>query len=159
MENRKLEDGETNASDGGEMEEKIVKSLVLLMLLINGLLDWKKGEISLFSLVGFGVLGIGLNLWLKYQSLVEVIGGMGIGIILLATAFFTREAIGFGDGLLICVSGIYLGLWRNLGLLILGAVCCGMILGIGILAGRLKMADRVPFVPFLLFAFIGRMIF
>ena len=73
MENRKLEDGETNASDGGEMEEKIVKSLVLLMLLINGLLDWKKGEISLFSLVGFGVLGIGLNLWLKYQSLVEAI--------------------------------------------------------------------------------------
>lgn len=141
------------------MEEEIIKSLVLLLLMINGLLDWRKGEISLFSLAVFGVLGIGLNLGLRYQSLGEAIGGMGIGILLLAVAFFTREAIGFGDGLLICVSGIYLGLWENLGLLLTGTVCCGVILGIGVLAGRLKMADRVPLVPFLLVAFIGRMVF
>lgn len=140
------------------MEEKIIKGLVLLLLLINGLQDYRKGEISLLSLAGFGSLGIGLNLWLRYQSVGEMIGGIGLGIALLVTAFFTREAIGFGDGLLICVTGIHLGFWGNLSLLFSGTICCGVILSIGILMGRVKMKDRIPLVPFLLLAFIGRII-
>lgn len=140
------------------MEERIVKLLVLFLLLFNSFLDWRRREVSLFSLGGFGVVGIGLNLWLGYQSVIEAAGGVALGILLLAAAFFTREAIGFGDGLLICITGIYLGFWENLSLLFTGAVCCVGILGIAILAGRLKMADRVPLVPFLLLAFIGRMI-
>lgn len=140
------------------MEERIVKLLVLFLLLFNSFLDWRKREVSLFSLGGFGVVGIGLNLWLGYQSVIEAAGGVALGILLLAAAFFTREAIGFGDGLLICITGIYLGFWENLSLLFTGAVCCVGILGIAILAGRLKMADRVPLVPFLLLAFIGKMI-
>lgn len=140
------------------MEERIVKLLVLFLLLFNSFLDWRKREVSLFSLGGFGVVGIGLNLWLGYQSVIEAAGGVALGILLLAAAFFTREAIGFGDGLLICITGIYLGFWENLSLLFTGAVCCVGILGIAIFAGRLKMADRVPLVPFLLLAFIGRMI-
>lgn len=140
------------------MEERIVKLLVLFLLLFNSFLDWRKREVSLFSLGGFGVVGIGLNLWLGYQSVIEAAGGATLGILLLAAAFFTREAIGFGDGLLICITGIYLGFWENLSLLFTGAVCCVGILGIAVLAGRLKMADRVPLVPFLLLAFIGKMI-
>lgn len=140
------------------MEERIVKLLVLFLLLFNSFLDWRKREVSLFSLGGFGVVGIGLNLWLGYQSVIEAAGGVALGILLLAAAFFTREAIGFGDGLLICITGIYLGFWENLSLLFTGAVCCVGILGIAVLAGRLKMADRVPLVPFLLLAFIGKMI-
>lgn len=140
------------------MEERIVKLLVLFLLLFNSFLDWRKREVSLFSLGGFGVVGIGLNLWLGYQSVIEAAGGVALGILLLAAAFFTREAIGFGDGLLICITGIYLGFWENLSLLFTGAVCCVGILGIAIFAGRLKMADRVPLVPFLLLAFIGKMI-
>lgn len=141
------------------MEEKIVKLLVFFLLLFNSFLDWKKREISLLSLAGFGVVGIGLNLWLGYQSVAEAAGGVALGILLLATAFFTQEAIGFGDGLLICITGIYLGFWENLGLLFIGAVCCGGILGIYVVAGSLKWVDRVPLVPFLLLGFIGRMIF
>lgn len=141
------------------MEEGIEKSLVLFLLALNSLLDWKKREVSLLSLAGFGAVGIFLNLWLQYQSLAEAAGGAGLGILLLAAAFFTREAIGFGDGLLICTTGIYLGFWENLSLLFTGALCCGVILGISVLAGRLKMADRVPLVPFFLLAFIGRIIF
>lgn len=140
------------------MEERIVKLLVLFLLLLNSFLDWRKREVSLFSLGGFGVVGIGLNLWLGYQSVIEAAGGAALGILLLAAALFTREAIGFGDGLLICITGIYLGFWENLSLLFTGAVCCVGILGIAVLAGRLKMADRVPLVPFLLLAFIGKMI-
>ena len=87
----------------------MIKSAVFLLLLINGILDWRKGEISLVSLLSFGAAGIGLNVWLGYQSLLEAAGGAGLGILLLLTAFLTGEAIGFGDGFLLCVTGIYLG--------------------------------------------------
>lgn len=138
------------------MERGIVKALVFLLLIINSLADWRKREISLTSLAGFGAAGIGLNLWLGYQSFLEAAGGVGVGLALLAAAFFTREAIGFGDGLLISVTGIYLGFWENMSLLFTGALCCGLILGIGVLTGRVRMTDRVPLVPFLLLAFAGR---
>lgn len=141
------------------MEERVGKVLVLFLLLLNSFLDWKKREISLFSLAGFGAVGIGLNFWLEYQSLAEAAGGVALGILLLAIAFFTREAIGFGDGLLICTTGIYLGFWENLNLLSVGTLCCGVALGISVLLGKVKLADRVPLVPFFLLAFIGRMIF
>lgn len=141
------------------MEERIGRFLVFFLLLINSIWDWKKREISLLSMAVFGAAGISLNFWLAYQSPAEAAGGAALGILLLAAAFFTREAIGFGDGLLICITGIYLGFWENLSLLFAGTLCCGVILGISVLLGRLKLADRVPLVPFFLLAFIGRMIF
>ena len=139
------------------MHEKIIKSAVFLLLLVNGILDWRKGEVSLVSLALFGAAGIGLNVWLGYQSFLEAAGGAGLGVLLLLTAFLTREAIGFGDGLLLLVTGIYLGFWENLNLLFLGAVLSAVILGAGMLANKVKLKDRVPLVPFLLLGFIGRL--
>ncbi len=137
------------------MEEKAVKISVFLLLLINGALDWKKGEISLLSLGGFGVLGVICNLRLGYQSLGSLCGGAAVGIGLLLTAFLSREAVGFGDGLLLCVTGIYLGFWENLRLLLMGTALCALIQGAGLLLRRVRLTDRVPLVPFLLAAFVG----
>ena len=137
------------------MEEKAVKISVLILLFLNGMLDWKKGEISLISLYSFGVLGAIWNLKFGFQDLGELCGGIGLGIGLLAVAFFSREAIGFGDGLLFCVTGIYLGVWGNLRLLLTGTLCCALIQAVGLLFRRVRMKDRVPLVPFLLLAFVG----
>ena len=139
------------------MEEKIIKSAVFLLLLINGILDWRKGEVSLWSLGIFGAAGIGRNVWFGCRSFWETAGGAGLGILLLLTAFLTREAIGFGDGFLFCVTGIYLGFWENLNLLFSGAVLSAVILGAGILTKRVRLKDRVPLVPFLLLGFLGRL--
>lgn len=141
------------------MEERIRNLLVFFLLLLNGFFDWKKREVSLISLAVFGMAGIGLNLWLGYQSAAQAAGGVCLGILLLAAAFFTQESIGFGDGLLICTTGIYLGFWENLSLLFVGVICCGTVLGISVLTGRIKLKDRVPLVPFLLLGFIGGMVF
>lgn len=140
------------------MEEKIVKVVVLLLLLINGILDLRKCEVSLICLGVFGIAGISFNVWFGYQTVQQIVGGVGVGILLLFLAFFTKEAIGFGDGLLTCVTGIYLGFWENLSLLFWGAVCSAVVLGVALMMGRIKMEDRAPLVPFLLLAFVGRLI-
>lgn len=137
------------------MEEKAVKISVLMLLFLNGMLDWKKGEISLISLCGFGALGVIWNLWFHFQGVWELCGGVGLGIGLLTAAFLSREMIGFGDGLLLCVTGIYLGFWGNLRLLFLGTLCCAVMQGAGLLLRRVRMSDRVPLAPFLLLAFVG----
>ncbi len=145
--------------ENSRMEEKIIKAAVLLLLFINSISDWRRREVSLISLGVFGAVGIGLNAWLGSRSTFQIAGGAALGVLLLLAAFFTKEAIGFGDGFLICTTGIYLGFWENLNLLFWGAVCSAVILGAGFMTGRVKLKERVPFVPFLLLAYAGRMIF
>lgn len=137
------------------MEEKLIKTSVLLLLFLNGFLDWKKGEISLLSMGGFGLLGLFWNLHFHFQGAWELLGGIGIGIGLLAAAFLSKEMIGFGDGLLFCVTGLYLGFWGNLRLLMGGTLYCAVIQGAGVLIRKVRMTDRVPLVPYLLLAFVG----
>jgi leader peptidase (prepilin peptidase)/N-methyltransferase len=127
-----------------------------IFLVVNAVLDFRKHEISLVSLAVFALAGAGLNLWLRYQAIWELLGGIGVGLLLIFTAFISREAIGFGDGLVVCVTGIYLGFWDNLRLLLTGLVLCALFVGLGLFIRRFRMTDRLPLVPFLLLAWLGR---
>lgn len=137
------------------MEEKIVKGMVCLLLILNGYLDWKKREISLVSLLVFGAAGVGVNLYFRYQHPGEVLGGIGIGIFVILLAFLTKEAIGVGDGLLLSVTGLFLGATENFRLLLSGMVLCAVVMSIWILLGIIQKEERLPLVPFLLLAYIG----
>jgi len=139
------------------MERFIIKGSMCVLLAWNAALDFRKREVSLRSLAVFAAAGIVINLWLKYQSIWLLLGGVGVGVFLLLTAFVTKEAVGIGDGLLLCVTGIYLGFWENLRLLCTGLVFCVLFLGAGLVLRRLRRTDRFPLVPFLLLAWIGRL--
>ena len=76
------------------MGQWMVKGCMLAFLLWNGILDVRRQEVSLKSFWIFGTAGIVLNLWLRYQTWWELLGGMGVGVFLVAAAFLTREAVG-----------------------------------------------------------------
>lgn len=135
----------------------MVKIFMLLFLLLNAILDWKRQEISLWSLAAFGGLGLLLNVWMSYQSIWDIAGGISVGIFLLVVAFLTKEAVGFGDGLLLCVTGIYVGFWENLSLLVAGLLLCAILAICCLLFRKRQLTDRFPLVPFLFLAWIGRM--
>lgn len=139
------------------MERWIVKGCVLVFLLWNGVLDARRQEVSLKSLWIFGAAGAGLNFWLSYQVWWEVLGGVAVGLLMLLAAFLTKEAVGCGDGLLVCVTGLYLGLWENLGLVFSGTFLCALVMAAGLAFRKVKLRDRFPLVPFLLLAYLGRM--
>lgn len=136
----------------------MVHICVFILLLLNSILDWKRQEISLWSLVVFGTFGIFLNVSMTYQSFWEIAGGVGVGVFLLVIAFLTKEAVGFGDGLLLCVTGIYVGIWENVSLLFIGLLLCALLALGCLLFHKRGLSDRFPLVPFLLLAWIGRMI-
>jgi len=88
-------------------------------------------------------------------SLIDCIGGILVGgsVVLISKA--TRGKVGMGDGLILCATGIGLGLWGNLELfafaLFMAAVLCIMLL-------ILRLVDRkksIPFVPFLFLSYVG----
>lgn len=110
------------------------------------------------SLGAAAAAGILLNLLVNYQKSAELFAGIGTGLFLLAVSAVSKGAVGFGDGLLLCVTGIFLGGMGNLRLLMLGSILCAAVLGAGLAFGRVRWKQRFPFVPFLFLAQIGRIL-
>lgn len=85
------------------------------------------------------------------------------GIFLMAVSKCSRGAVGAGDGLFFIVSGLYLGFWKNVALLLYGLLFCsawgcGMFLW-GIFAGK-KVGDmELPFLAFLVPASLFLVVF
>lgn len=77
---------------------------------------------------------------------------MGVG--LLGIAEMTGESLGYGDGLLFLVTGIYLGGWDNCSLLMTSLVLAFVFAIIQILVRKKSAKSEIPFVPFVLSAYV-----
>ena len=103
----------------------------MTMLAFCSIQDIKEKEVSLWKLKIYGFLSLAVCLWV------------------------TKEAIGYGDGLILLFIGISLGFWESLGVLFTGLLgvfltsvlvffCCGR-----------KKGFRIPFIPFLFTGMAG----
>lgn len=140
------------------MQEWIIKGTVGLFLAINAYLDWKKQEISLISVGLFGLIGIGFDLWLQHQHWGSIAGGILLGAGVGLLAFLTKEAIGTGDGLILMVIGVFLGFGETLLLFLTGCLLCTALMFLMLLFRKIRKDSRFPLVPFLLAAYLGRML-
>lgn len=137
-----------------------IKQIVFIILLgiwlfICGIWDVKRKRIPVFLLiVGFltSLVGIGLqcdfNIWTS-------LWGTSLGIILLLLNLTTKGQIGIGDGIIVSITGMYLGFTKNVILLmygLFGAAICSMIL---LLFFQFSKKRTIPFVPFLFLGFLG----
>jgi len=140
------------------MEVWIIRGIVVMFLIINACLDWEKQEVSLGSIGIFGLIGMGITIGLKPLAWGSVLGGGLLGVAVCLLAFLTKEAIGIGDGLIVTVLGIFLGFWETFLLLLVSSVCCAGVMSICFLLKKIQKDSRFPFVPFLLVAYLGRML-
>ena len=134
----------------------------IIMLAFCSVQDIREKEISLWKLqiYGFLILGIFLSrFFIQKNSLFSLlekgIFGLIPGLLFLFLAKASKEAVGYGDGIILLFIGISIGFWQCLGVLftaLLGIfLAAAMIL---ILAGRKKNV-RIPFLPFLLTGMAG----
>ena len=92
--------------------------------------------------------------WLSHRNIVEVMLALIPGIVCLLLSKFTREAIGYGDGLLLCALAMFFPCDRILELCTIACILAGVV-ALALLALRKKKGkDELPFVPFLLMAYI-----
>lgn len=120
---------------------------------------WRK-EISLCWL-GLWLLvgGIGIVSFGSLEEFAAKAGGVSIGAFLLAAAVLSRGQIGFGDGLVFLVCGLFLDFWEN-SFLLLG----GLLLLLGRFAAEFfyrkikrntQKLEEQPLMPYVFAAYIG----
>ena len=136
----------------------LIYGLPVVLLVCNAWQDWKKREILPISLWIFLVAGVALNGALGYQTWNSAVGGAMVGGVMLVLSWVTRGGIGWGDGLLLCVTGVYLGLMDNLGMLLWALLLCA-VFSVGLLlTRRADWKKEIPFIPFLLAAYLGELL-
>ena len=109
--------------------------------------DIKKKTISLNKVMLFAILAIIYRGLTKQIFCGEAVGCLMPGAVLLLLSAITKESIGFGDGVVVMVLGLWIGGWFTM-----LAVCIGMLFA-GIYGGVClirKRKEPIAFVPFLL---------
>ena len=121
---------------------------VFLFLIINAVLDYKYKQVPWMLSAGFTVIGTICVLidspinWLQFLGII-----VGMGIIL--ASICTKQAIGIGDGLVLVVIGIFMGLWKTLMILFIAGILVAIIGGIMLVLRKGNLKTSLPFIPFL----------
>ncbi len=138
-----------------EMYEVIPKVLLLFGLFFIAWFDYQTELIETGCLVALAAGGIlcllmrGEERWLLQAFLGTLIGGGVLGF-----AWVSKESVGFGDGWLFVVTGIFLGFLQNF-VLLFGSVLFAGIFAIACLVLKKKgRNDRIALAPFVLTAYV-----
>lgn len=140
------------------MQQMWSQAVVMGMLTLCTAQDIRKKQIRLNPLLFLGILGILLHMLWRIHSIENLLLGMSVGIVLLVVSILTGGKIGAGDAVLLIVTGIYLGLEQNLELFFCGLLMCS-VCSLALFVFRKKSRkDSIPFVPFLLAAYMGMLV-
>lgn len=133
----------------------MIQTFALLGLLVFCTIeDVRKKRILLGPVFILGIVGLILHLYYRNISVCNMLAGCLIGVILLLVSKLTGGKIGIGDGLILIVTGIYLGYEDNVMLFMHGLLFCGIWSLLLLVLKKKKGSDEVPFVPFLLLAYL-----
>jgi prepilin signal peptidase PulO-like enzyme (type II secretory pathway) len=111
-------------------------------------------QIQVIEIVMFSMLGIVINYIYRNQSLMSILGGVGVGVAVYIFSVISKEKIGRGDALMIMVTGLYLGFTNTLVLLWLSSLLAALIGAIVIRKYDSNMNYEMPFIPFLLVGYL-----
>ncbi len=122
---------------------------LFLGLGINSISDLKSKRIILSVTALIGALGLIWQLVQPTRDYFDFLSGIVIGIIVIVISKITNGAVGYGDGLVLVMCGIWLGNKNNLLLCSIGIILAGIWAIILIVFFRKKKDYEIPFVPFL----------
>ncbi|MBE5888941.1 MAG: prepilin peptidase [Lachnospiraceae bacterium] len=122
---------------------------MISMLAIQSVWDWRYRQIPIAITLAGGVMGLLLSM-MRERSLMDLCMGLVPGLVCLGLGWITREAIGYGDGFLLCAMGMYKSLEDIVGIIVLASSLAGILGMVLIILCKKKGKDQIPFVPFLL---------
>lgn len=138
-----------------DWERYFIQGIELVFFGVGTYFDVKNRELPLEFLTIFGLVGIVCNVIWKYQKFSNIVIGCGVGCVFLLVGWLTKESIGYGDGLGLCILGIFEG-WRGMIPIVFGAFLMSGVYGLWRMIGLKEQgSDTMPFFPFLLLALIG----
>lgn len=137
------------------LEDRFMEVVGLVCLYgITAFEDLRKRQVRVIEIIIFGILGVIINILYKSHSFTSIAGGVMIGCMVLLFSYLSKEKIGKGDGLLIIVSGLYLGFRGTLTLLWISSFLAAIIGTIIVKKYKTNKDIELPFVPFLLIGYL-----
>lgn len=132
-----------------------IKILIVLVLMYFAFVDCKKKCISKWPLILLSIIVAICTIVVKELSIIEMIGGITVGFIMILISLLTKQKLGLGDGILITIMGAFLGFQTTL-LMILYALTVSAIYSMILLVIKhVNRQYRIPFIPFILIGYIG----
>lgn len=134
---------------------KIVFALYLIVLSVMDI-KWKKIYVPVL------MSGILIVIWdrisINQISFLSSVMGGAAGFLFLIVSKVTKESFGYGDSILITISGFFLGFW-NILYVLFGAFSISAVFSIFLLIyKRFNKKTSFPFIPFFSAAYIGGLI-
>lgn len=126
-----------------------------ICLLIQGLWDIRTKEIPSWISFGLGICGLLYSLCCHREWSCFCLALIP-GVICLFWGFCTRQAVGYGDGILLCSLAMLYTLEEVLSIFMLAIFFAGIVGLLLLVVFRKKKTFEIPFVPFL---FVGWLVF
>lgn len=140
------------------MDVLLKGTIVLGLFAVTAYRDWKEKSIYLYIPIIAAIVSIILHLVYRNNSLVDMLSGAGIGAVMILIAWVSKESVGIGDGVMLMVSGLFLGFRANMELFITALLLAGVAALMLMVGMRKERSYRMPFIPFLLVAYVFQLI-
>lgn len=134
---------------------KIEDLVILIFLILCSISDLHSKKIPTVLLLGMSVVVLLFCLGLCRKDVLDVTGGIVIGILFFLVSKYTKEAIGYGDSWLMSLLGVHLGGIPLLEVSMTAFFLAGMVSLAGLVWKHWKKTVTIPFVPFLTIAYLG----
>ena len=135
-----------------QLENIFLNIIFMVFLCICTVFDIRKKEIPIYLILIGIISSFGVNIWQIFEGTISVTG-LGIsflpGLFFIIISFFTKEKIGYGDGLILIVSGLVLGFYRCFLGLCISLICSSVFALFLLVFHKAKKDSELAFIPFL----------
>lgn len=132
--------------------ENILGITLVVVLMILSWQDMREKKIDLR--ICAAETGMLIFLRLIFNHMAFVITGGVLGIVMLILAYISRQAIGYGDGCVFVMTGVYLGGYKNFLLIFLSLCIAALYSGVLLFVMHKSKNYIMPFLPCILLGFM-----
>lgn len=132
----------------------MMNGVIVVFLIPCTITDLKSKTIPIWWTVVFGISAMIYQIFWKKQKLEAILFSMIIGVTLLVAAKISNQRIGYGDGIIFLILGLWIGFWDGISLLFFSLILSSIISVYFIIVRRKGRDYRIPFIPFVTAAYI-----
>lgn len=127
--------------------------LLLGTLGFHSVEDIRTKQITVTVTLISAIIGLICHIVYRNNSIYSVLGGIAMGALVLVFSLLSGGKIGPGDGVILMLTGLYLGAEKNLGLIVVSLFLAAVWALISVTLFHYGRKDKIPFVPFLFLAY------
>lgn len=132
----------------------MMNGVIVVFLIPCTITDLKSKTIPIWWTVVFGISAMIYQIFWKKQKLEAILFSMIIGVTLLVAAKISNQRIGYGDGIIFLILGLWIGFWDGISLLFFSLILSSIISVYLVIVRRKGRDYRIPFIPFVTAAYI-----